>query len=116
MRQNKIIESLKIEPHTAETLPYKPSPQRFGVKNRSLLQKIHVSSHRNRTNQTPHQQFRTVYYLLGDVDRAVELFVKINHESLSNLNFKGNNLLWSGMPKNIAKKIVAEFKDQSQNL
>lgn len=114
MKKNAIIEALKIEPQTAESLPYKPSPQKFGVKNRLLLQKIHVNSHRYRKNQTPHKQFVTVYYILGDVERAVELFVKINYEALSNLNFKGNNLLWSGMPKDIAKRIVAEFKSQPQ--
>ena len=113
VRINKIIEALKASPQTAESLPYKPSPQKFGVKNRMLLQKIHVAGHRNRVDQPPHKQFTTVYYLSGDAERAAELFVKVNCEQLSSLNFSTTNILWSGLPKNIAKLVMAEFKRQN---
>ena len=113
VKANKIIDALKESPQTAESLPYKPSTYKLGVKNRMLFQKIHVAGHRNRRGQSPHKQFTTVYYLLGDAERAVELFVKVNYEQLSSLNFTGNNLLWTGLQKNMAKLVVAEFKSQS---
>ena len=109
-RTNAIIERLKISPCTVKDLPYKPGIQKFSGENRMLFQKIHMSGHRYRKSGSPHRQFVTVYYVSEDIDRAVDLFVKINYDALSTLNFTGNNILWSGMPKNIAKKIVAKVK------
>ena len=113
VKANKIIDALKESPQTAESLPYKPSTYKLGVKNRMLFQKIHVAGHRNRRGQSPHKQFTTVYYLLGDTERAVELFVKVNYEQLSSLNFSTTNIIWSGLQKNMAKMVIVEFKRQN---
>ena len=109
-KSNAIIERLKISPCTAAELPYKPAMQKFGVKNRMLLQKIHVCGHRYRKGQTPHKPFITVYYLLGDINKAVDLFVKVNRDALSTVNFARNNYIHSGLPNGIGKKIIVKFK------
>ena len=74
------------------------------------MQKIHVNAHKYRKGQPPHRPFITVYYIIGDIDRAVKLFVQVNSDALSTVNFARNNLLWSGIQKITAKKIVAEYK------
>ena len=74
------------------------------------MQKIHVNAHKYRKEQSPHRPFITVYYIIGDIDRAVDLFVEVNRDALSALDFTGNNLIHSGLPKNVAKKIVMKAK------
>lgn len=113
-KPNAIIERLKISPCTADQLPYRPSLQKFSVKNRMLFQKIHISGHRYRKDQPQHRPFITVYYLLYDINIAVDIFVRINYDALATLDFTRNNHIHSGLPKGLAIKIIAEFKSQSK--
>lgn len=109
--QNAIIERLKLGPCTAKELPYRKGG--MGKQNRRRFLSINVCG--KRTNNCARcGLFTTVYYLPDDVDAAVKLFVELNAESLSRVNFSTNSMLDGGLPKHLAQKIRgAVRKDQS---
>jgi hypothetical protein len=83
-------------------LPGKLSASRMSHKNRLLIRHIRVSG--NRTN-TSRGQFKTVYYLAHDEDRAIQRFIDVNQVVLAKLDFTRYNMLDSGLPRDLSQKI-----------
>lgn len=114
MRQNKIIDTLKLGPCTSDELPYKPSSHRFGVKNREILRKIRVSRRSGKCESGPYGTLKTVYYLNGGVNAAVTKFVKVNFDILTTVDFSGNNYIHGGLPKGMGSLIRQELNIQKE--
>ena len=94
MRKNKVIEILKQHPCTADMLPY---GIKSNIKQREFIFSIKVAG--TRTNASNAGRFKTVYYLIGDAYRAIQLFVDVNGDALDKLDFSSNTALDSGLPK-----------------
>jgi len=106
MKKSKIIEMLEAKPCTREELPYKHSISQMSQSNRGRIQKIRVTG--KRTNRCFRcGKFKTVYYLLGDEDRAAEKFLQVNEETLGKLNLSTNSMLDSGLNREMAQRIKA---------
>ena len=106
MKKSKIIEMLEAKPCTREELLYKHSISQMSQSNRGRIQKIRVTG--KRTNRCFRcGKFKTVYYLLGDEDRAAEKFLKVNAETLGKLNLSTNSMLDSGLNREMAQRIKA---------
>lgn len=110
MRQNKIVERLRISPCTGDNLPYKPVIACLGIKNRKLLRKIHVTGRKTKMNGGPCGKLKTVYFLDGDLDEAVSEFVTANLEVLKLVDFSSNNHIADGLPRGLGSKIRIEFQ------
>ncbi len=107
MRKNAIIERLKLGPCTGADLPYRVGG--MGVRHNNMVCQIKVCGKRNHSNYRC-GAFKTVYYLEGDVDAAVNLFIVVNAKPLANLNLTTNSALDAGLPKEMAQKIRAAMQ------
>lgn len=112
-RTNAVIEAIKISPCSADELPYLPKIGQMGKEDMKLFRKIKVVGRSSKTKGPQRGTFKTVYFLDGNLDQAVSKFVDINFDLLSKIDFTKNNHLYSGLPKNMAKKIIAEFKSET---
>ncbi len=102
---NKIIKLLEDHPCTREETIIPLSPCRMSLKNRDRIRQIRVAGNRSKT--PGRGWFKTVYYLEGDEDRAVKMFIEVNAESLQGLDFSRNTVLDSGMSREMAQKVRA---------
>ena len=100
---NRIIERLEESPCTSTELPYRFAPCHMGRKNRGRVRQIRVA--RNRSKKPGHGWFKTVYYLEGDEDRAVMKFAEVNAEALSGVDFRRNNVLTSGLSRELSQRL-----------
>ena len=105
---NKIIQALENHPCTYTELPGKLSPCRMSIKNRVRVRRIKISG--NYSKKPGRGLFKTIYYLEGDEDRAIQKFVEINEEPISHLNFDKYTTLDSGLPREMSQKIRTVIK------
>jgi hypothetical protein len=108
-RTNHFIEVLKDHPCVYTELPYKPGINSMSTESRQSIRRIRVSG-RKGTHAAPYGHMQTVYYLDGDEDRAVELFVKVNVDMLKMLDLRRYTILDSGLPKEIARLVKDVMK------
>lgn len=106
-RKNAIIEKLKLGPCTAKELPYRKGG--MSARNRRRFCQIQVCGKRTHNNRRC-GAFKTIYYLVGDEDRAVALFIEANAVTLANLNLHINSALDVGLPKPMVQKIRAALQ------
>ena len=109
MKPNKLIDALEEYPCTMRELPYHVYAS-MELANQKRILKIKVAGTRTNTRVNRYGRFTTVYYLEGDEDRAVQKFVEVNvvevnAGALVKVDFGRNNMLRSGLPKHILKKI-----------
>ena len=104
MKKSKIIEILEAKPCTREELPYKHSISQMSQSNRGRIQKIRVFGKRT-NNSFRCGKFKTVYYLVGDENRAAEKFIKVNAETLTRLDLSRNSALDAGLHRDMSQKI-----------
>ena len=102
---NKIIQLLEERPRTRVELRQGISPCRMSVQNRERIRQIRVAGNRSKTPGSG--LFRTVYYLAGDEDRAIEMFADVNAESLARLDFSRYTAIDSGLPPGMAQRLRA---------
>lgn len=100
---NKIIQLLEEHPCTRKEINASISPCRMSIENRDRIRQIRVAGNRSKT--PGHGLFRTVYYLRGDEDRAVKMFIEVNAESLQGLDLSRNTALDSGLSREMAQKV-----------
>lgn len=73
------------------------------VINWDRVRQIRVAGNRSKT--PGRGRFKTIYYLAGDEDRAVKMFVEANAQSLSGLDLSRYSVLDSGLPREMAQKV-----------
>lgn len=100
---NKIIQLLEEHPCTRKEINAPISPCRMSIENRDRIRQIRVAG--NRSKKPGRGLFKTVYYLKGDEDRAVEVFIEVNAEPLQGLNLSRNTTLDSGLSREMAQKV-----------
>ena len=103
-RSNAIIESLKISPHTAAELPHKVGAVNMSLANHNLIRMIKPAGSKSKNRSQG--QFKTIYYLEGDEDQAIQKFIDVNRDILETIDFSHSQRLQSGLSKEISKKII----------
>jgi len=100
---NKLIQCLESCPCTNADLPYRISPCRMSIADINRVRQIRVAG--NHAKKPGHGKFRTVYYLEGDEDRAIERFIDVNKQSLKSINFHTYSTLDSGMSRKMSQAV-----------
>lgn len=100
---NKIIQLLEEHPRTRQEINAPISPCRMSFENRDRIRQIRVAG--NRSKKPGRGWFKTIYYLEGDEDRAVKMFIEVNSESLRGLDLSRNTALDSGLSREMAQKV-----------
>lgn len=99
---NSMFERLKQGPCAAKDLPYRGGYIPFMYRRR--FRRIKVCGKRTNTcNRTG--RFITVYYLEGDMARAVDMFVGVNAKPLAALDLSVNCALDNALPKDLVRMI-----------
>lgn len=114
-RKNQIIEALKIGPKSSEELPYKFLLSHMSAENAALCNKLTVVGRRSKVVKG-FGQFKTVYYLTGDINRAVEKFVDLNYDVLARINLDRTQGLHAGLPKGVGKLVINRFRYITEDL
>lgn len=114
-RSNQIMEHLKDGPKTNSELPYKFGGSRLTSNDRSKVRLIKVQGRKEKKGYVG--QFKCVYYLAEDEDRAILKFIEVNKKRIENMDLSRSKILQTGLAKGIGKKIVDKSKEiKSQNL
>lgn len=102
---NKTIQQLEESPRIYKELYGSISPCRMSSENRGRVRQIRMAG--NRTKKPGRGHFLTVYYLADDEDRAVQRFVEVNAEPLSEVNLRTFSVIDSGLSREMAQKVRA---------
>jgi len=100
---NKIIASLEESPRAYKELSGPLSPCRMSFENRGRVRKIQMAG--NHSKKPGRGKFLTIYYLAGDEDRAVAMFVEVNAAALSAVGMQKFSVIDSGLSCEMAHKV-----------
>jgi len=100
---NKIIASLEESPRVYKELSGTLSPCRMSFENRGRVRKIQMAG--NHSKKPGRGKFLTIYYLAGDEDRAVAMFVEVNAAELSAVSTQQFSVIDSGLSREMAQKV-----------
>ena len=109
---NKIITLLEESPRVYMELPGSISPCRMSFENRGRVRKIQMAG--NHSKKPGRGKFLTIYYLTGDEDRAVEMFVDVNAAELSKVSMKKFSVIDSGLSREMAQKVKGAMDNEQK--